>query len=43
MYSREGADGAAPLSYSATTLLPEKMYTVVVLPETFFTRSPLPS
>src|SRR5579885_274248 len=34
MYSREGEPGAAPLSYSAITLPPEKIYTVAVLPET---------
>ncbi len=44
MYSREGEPTAAPLSYSAITLLPEKMYTVVVpLVTAFWTRRPLAS
>lgn len=34
MNSREGEAGAAPLSYSTITELPEKMLTVVVQPAT---------
>ena len=41
MYSRDGDPGAAPLSYSAITFDPEKIYTVVFPPVTaFFTRRP---
>jgi hypothetical protein len=44
MYSREGALGAAPLSYSAITEPPAKMLTVVAPPVTdLTTRVPLPS
>jgi len=39
MYSRLGDAGCAPLSYSASTLPPEKTQTVVVEPATFLTRS----